>query len=126
MGQSGRFKTSKKYIKLNEDARFQNLRNTTKVVLRMNFIALKVCIPKEEKSYINNPCTHFKQPKKNKRKKENKQKESRNKDQKSIKLKIETIEKNNKTSCWFIERSIKFPTSVKWRGKFFLISGMEQ
>ena len=52
MGQRGKLKRSKKYTKLNENenTRYQNLWDTTKVVLRVKFITLHVFITKEEKS----------------------------------------------------------------------------
>ena len=55
--QKGHLKgNQKKYIQLseNKDARYQNLWNTIKTVLRRTFIALNVYIRKEEKSQINN------------------------------------------------------------------------
>lgn len=52
MGQRGKLKRSKKYIKLNENenTRYQNLWDTAKVVLRGKFIALNVYIRKEKMS----------------------------------------------------------------------------
>ena len=52
MGQRGKLKRSKKYIKLNENenTRYQNLWDTAKVGLRVKFITLCVFITKEEKS----------------------------------------------------------------------------
>lgn len=48
MGQKGSLKIHQ--LKENENSRCQNLWDTAKAVLRVKFIALNVCITKEEKS----------------------------------------------------------------------------
>lgn len=52
MGQKGSLKRSKiiYQLKENENTRCQNFWDTAKVVLRVKFIELNVCITKEEKS----------------------------------------------------------------------------
>ena len=99
----------KKYLETNdnENTMTQNLRDTTKAVLKGKFIAIQAYLRKQAKSPVNNLTLHLKELEKEE---QTKPKVSRRKE--IIKTRAEineietkkTIAKINKTKIWFFEK----------------------
>ena len=91
----------------NEYMTTQNLWDSVKAVLRRSFIAIQVCLKKQEKNQINNLTLCLKQLEKEEIKNPS---VSRRKEIMKIRAEIneketkETIAKTNKTKSWFFEK----------------------
>ena len=85
----------------------QNLWDAAKAVLRGKFIVIQSHLKKQEKSQINNPTLHLKEPEKEEQRKP---KVSRRKETIKIRAEIneretkKTLAKINKTKSWFSEK----------------------